>query len=69
MGNRRMPHIVDIKSKVVESKNIVVELYDRAVIPELVIKTVLPTVHVDNIWVIPDPIEEIREETKIEKRE
>lgn len=39
-------------------KNMVSEFYDRPVIPELILETAVSTIHVENIWAIPDPIVE-----------
>lgn len=49
MGSGKTHDIAEIKSEVADIKKMVMELYDRLVIPELVIKKVVPTVHVENI--------------------
>lgn len=44
-----MPDITEVKTKMVEIKRIVHELYDRPVILDPMIEIVVPTVHVLNI--------------------
>lgn len=46
------PNITGIKIEVVEIKRMVHKLYDRSVISEPEIETMVPTIHVLNIWEI-----------------
>lgn len=58
LGSVQTPDITKVRAKVVEIKRMVMELYDRPIIPKLVVTTVMPDIHIDNIWVVSDPIEE-----------
>lgn len=58
---------MEVKSKVAERKRMVSKLYDRLVIPETTIMTIMPGVHAFTIWAIPDLVEENREE-RIERK-
>lgn len=54
----------------VEIKKMVHDLYDRLVIPELMVETVKPNVHVPNILSITElRIEEMEEERKKKEKE
>lgn len=54
------PDIIGVKSEVTKINKMVAELYDRPVIPKLEVITVMPDIFIDNIWAIPDPVEETR---------
>lgn len=59
-----MPDIIEVKSKVPKFKRIVSKLYDRSMVPKLVIEMVMTTVHISNIWVIPNPVKDTKEERR-----
>lgn len=65
MRHRQTSDITELTIEMVKIKKIVHELYDRLMIPESIVETVMPTAHVSNIWAIP---EQKKEETKEEKR-
>lgn len=44
LSSRKTPNIIEVKTKMVEINRMVYELYDRIVILEPVIETVVPTV-------------------------
>lgn len=67
MGRGQTPDIAEIKSEVAKIKKIVAKLYDRTTILQHVIEIVVPTIHLYNILVIPDLIDEILEEKKERK--
>lgn len=69
MGREQTPNIAKIKFEVVEIKKIVLELYDRPIILEPMIKTVVHTVHVDYIWAISNLLEVLFEKTRERRKE
>lgn len=52
LSNGQTPDIIEVNSKVVEIKNMVDELYEKLIIPKLVVTIVMPKVHINNIWAI-----------------
>lgn len=68
LGSGQTSNIIDVKAEVAKIKWMVANLYNRPVIPELVVTKGVPEVHVDNIWAIQDLVEEPQEE-KEEKEE
>lgn len=56
--------IMDVKAKVAEIIGMVYELYDRLIIPEPVVITVIPNINNVNIWDVLDPVEDIVEENQ-----
>ncbi|KAF3661265.1 hypothetical protein FXO38_11785 [Capsicum annuum] len=66
-GVRVDDEVVDIRAKVAVINTIISELYKRPVVTESVIKIVIPTVHVPNIWAYPIDVQV--EETEEERRE
>lgn len=45
-----MPNVVDVRTEIVRIKKIVTKLYDRLVVVDLVVETIIPIVEVPNIW-------------------
>lgn len=68
LGREKTPDIVEVKSEVDKINKMVMELYDRLIIPELVITQVVPEVYIDNIWAIPDLVEVTLEERKLKNK-
>lgn len=66
MGSSQTPNIIKVKAEVDEINRIVDELFTRLVTPEFKVTTVMPKVHVDNIWSIP---KSVVVDTREEKRE
>lgn len=48
LGNNQTQDITEVKLEVDKIKNIVSDLYDRLVIPELMVIEIMPEVHVKN---------------------
>lgn len=47
----------------------VTELYDRPIILESIVELVIATVYIPNIWVIPNLVHTLVEETKKKRKE
>lgn len=63
LSGGKTPDIKDIKTKLAKIKRMVHELYDKPVILEPVIETVVPTIHVPNIWdILESRVKENQEE-------
>lgn len=67
LGNEKAPNVVDIRAEIAEIHKIVTNLYERQIIAELVVETMIPTIDVPNIWVV--SINMKAEETQYERRE
>lgn len=65
-----MPDVTEIRSEVAKIKMMVTELYDRPIVSKPIVETVIPIIHVTNIWEVPVevPVREIREERHEKKR-
>lgn len=49
---REIPDVIKQNTDIAEIKKMVHELYERSLIPESMVKILIPTVHVSNIWFI-----------------
>lgn len=50
LGSGQMPNIADARSKIAKIKKMVMELYERPIIAEPVVETIISTVEVPKIW-------------------
>lgn len=53
LGSRQAPNIADIRATIAEIKKIVVKLYERSVVPEPIIESMIPTIEISNSWTKP----------------
>lgn len=51
MGRGKTPNVDDVRAKKAETKKLVAEMYERPVVTEPVVKNMISTVEVPNIWV------------------
>lgn len=70
LGTGQSPNIGDVRAEIAKIKKMITQLYERPIIAELVMETVIPPVEVPNIWEDPTavPVEETRKNKKKKKR-
>lgn len=61
MGSFQTPNITEVKVEVDEIRRMVDEFYARSVISKLEVTTIVPKVHVPNIWAISNQIADTQE--------
>lgn len=64
LGRDKTPHIIQVQAEVAEIKRTITELYDKLVISEPVVTTVVPEEEVENIQSILNLVEETQERKK-----
>lgn len=67
MSSGQTPNATYIRSKISEIKKMAIELSERPMVAKPIVDTVIPTVKVLNIWVV--PIDEQDEQTEEERKE
>lgn len=70
MGSGQMPNVADVRFEIAKIKKMVAELYERQVISEPIIDTMIPTVEIPNIWAEPADVQvkKTKEKRKEKKR-